>query len=417
MRRRCGGSIYIVTVLICALVVTIAGAALTLARRQAQQATLYADSSVTDSLNKSAVAASLHWAASDAEWRQNAPNTIVSGTSTRVWDQWHTLRDGRINVVASDANDGSLRDFDADPFELTITAERGQVSRRTLVTIDPLVQAMPVLQHGLYAAVSLEVKSGDSITGNGVNVRCAGNSKIDGAVHGDLLTSTRTGGGTINGTVSTGATTLTLPDTAAVNRLIARATYISKDGNIDKKLIAPGVNAYGSGVLNAHGLYYIDSQGSDLSIKSSRVFGTLIVNVGANKKVVVDTDVLMENFRADLPALIVIGNCEIKLRSATETISESSANVNFNPALAPFKGAGDADATDVYPASIRGLVYVTGDLSITESPLVEGSIICGGSVLVDGACEIKANAVTTPAAPFYTITGHEVRQGSWRQLP
>ncbi|HMO24640.1 MAG TPA: hypothetical protein PKB10_00070 [Tepidisphaeraceae bacterium] len=415
--RRDHGSIYLVTVLVCALVTTLAAAALALARRQAQQATLYADSAIADSLTRSAVAASLHWAAGDPAWRQNAPNAIVGGTVTRVWDQWHTLRDGRIHALPSAWIGGSLQDSEIDPFLITITAERGPVRRRTSVVIDPRIQPLPVLQHGLYAAVSLEVKSGNHLTGNGVNIRCGGNARIDGVIHADLLTSTRSGGGTINGTISTGAPTLSLPDAAALDRLIARATRINNAGDIDKKLISPAVNTYGSRALNPLGLYYIHSVGDDITIKESRISGTLVVNVGTGKKVVIDGSVLMESLRADLPALIVIGNCELNLRSATETLNESSHKVNFNPAGAPYEGVEDADTTDTYPAIIRGLVYVTGNLTIKESPRVEGPVICGGSVLVDGRCEILSPPTATPPAPFYAITGHVIREGTWMRLP
>ncbi|HEV7298860.1 MAG TPA: hypothetical protein VGN72_05795 [Tepidisphaeraceae bacterium] len=412
------GSVYIVTVLMCALVATIAAAALSVSRRQSQHAAIINDGAIAESLLTSGIAAALHWPASDVDWRRNYPNYIVNGFSSRSWDVWHALPEGQINVTATlaDGLSGTGRGLDSDPFNLAIRTQRGRAQHSATVTVDTQIKPYAVLGYGLYAAGTLEVKSGDAITANGVSVRCQSNSRIDGTIHGDLQTLTRTGSGNVHGALSLSTTALPLPDTAAINRLIAQATVLPAGSNIDKHLIAPSVNTFSASV-DPNGLYYLNGYGSDVTVKDSRILGTLIINVGPSKKVTIDTNVLMEPYRAGLPALIVIGNCELKLRSRTESLSEASIKVNFNPPGAPFNGVTNGDQLDTFPLRIDGLVAVFGELKVTETPLVRGPVICAGNVLIDGPLELRAAPDPAAPAPFYNVIGHTLRAGTWRRAP
>ena len=116
-------------------------------------------------------------------------------------------------------------------------------------------------------------------------------------------------------------------------------------GNIDKRLLAPGVNDYAGG-LNAEGVYYIDTAGNDITIEFSRIHGTLVIDAGTNNKVIIQEECFIQPYRDDFPALIIRAmEVDLKLRSnsGVSTLKEDATGHNFNPTGAPYLGQTDSD--------------------------------------------------------------------------
>ena len=102
----------------------------------------------------------------------------------------------------------------------------------------------------------------------------------------------------------------------------------------------------------------MDAGSTDVTIKRTRIWGTLIIRVGSGNKVLFDDPNLIQNYRSDYPSLIIDGAAEFAMKSSSTNLSESSAGVNFNPAGSPYLGAWDADTSDTYPTEVWGLVHI-----------------------------------------------------------
>jgi hypothetical protein len=150
-------------------------------------------------------------------------------------------------------------------------------------------------------------------------------------------------------------------------------------GSFDKDVLTPLCNTYGGGTA-PDGLYYIDTLGNDLTIKGTRIHGTLVVDA-VGKRVILDDAVFLRNYQADYPVLIVNGDLEVKHKSASKPLSESAWGTNFNPPGAPYQGGTDADQLDTYPNEVRGLVHATGNLKMDQTACVRGVVLCGGGVV------------------------------------
>lgn len=197
-----------------------------------------------------------------------------------------------------------------------------------------------------------------------------------------------------------------MPSSAFVDRLIARATTLTYSGDIDTKLIAPGLNEYDLDAPTGSNIWYLNTGGQDITIKNSRIQGTLIINVGNSKSVRITNRVLIEPDSPSMPSLIVIGNLEIQtdgpslglaallalplgdlrttLAATSKPLSESTLSHNFNPPTAPYQGGSDTDKADRYPCMMNGLIYATSDVVFSNTNWVLGLVIAGQDVDVDG---------------------------------
>jgi hypothetical protein len=98
-------------------------------------------------------------------------------------------------------------------------------------------------------------------------------------------------------------------------------------------------------------------------------------------------------------------------------LTEAGAGVNFNPASTPYLGISDLDSTDVYPGLIKGLVYMTGNLSVTQDCTAKGCIIVGGTVTVTDRLVLTYDAVHRDYPPPGFSSGNKLRllPGTWRR--
>lgn len=161
---------------------------------------------------------------------------------------------------------------------------------------------------------------------------------------------------------------------------------------IEGVVISPSSNPFpipSGGPTNPDGIYVIDAEGQDLIIRNSRIEGTLIIlNQGPGSEIegsvhwepaVYSTDASPQN----LPALLT--NADILIGLENAALDEATIGANFNPTGTPYGGVSDADMTDTYPSSIKGLIYSTGNITLETSPTIEGIVMAEGDVTVNGA--------------------------------
>ncbi len=138
---------------------------------------------------------------------------------------------------------------------------------------------------------------------------------------------------------------------------------------IDERVLSYKTNPWGA--VQSDGLYYIDCKGGNLTIRDSRVYGTLILD--NLSEVVVENSVRIQPYRLDYPGLVVFG----RLRDNTETnVDEDDQNMDLS--LPGESGYGSQ--YNVWANGYRGLVYVSGDAIMRGKSYVKGVMVVGGLI-------------------------------------
>ncbi|MBU0719303.1 MAG: hypothetical protein KJ749_13725 [Planctomycetes bacterium] len=405
-RRR--GSMYVM-VLGCTMLVTVIGlSALALTRverRTAEgtgsliQARLYA---------MSAIEIGLHRIQNDVDWRTTYPNG--------VWETDQPIGTGTYTLMGTDSDGLPLDNDEMDPLVLTGIGIQGEAVYSLQVTLVAEETPLEALNTCLHAAGEIQVKAGDSVTVTGAPLSTNGNLRKDGIVYGDAQAATLSGGGTITGTATIPAPPKDFPDPGVLDTYRALATAAPLGiTSIEGSVIGPGFTTWG--ITNPDGVYYIDTTGKDISIKESRIYGTLVVNA-PGKKLVLEDPVFIHPARADYPALIVNGNVEFKYKSDVTVLSEFTYLTNYNPIGVPYEGASDPDLGDNYPNEVRGLVHVFGTITFIESARVRGVVLAESTVVCDKANEIVHDPAlyTNPPMGYTAPPAMKISPGTWQRV-
>jgi hypothetical protein len=319
-------------------------------------------------------------------------------------------------VDFSDPVDGDIGDSDEDDIVLTATGIKGDARHQTQVTVQALREPLAALGSCLHAAGDMEIKGGAMVTVQSAPISTNGNAQIDGTVFGDVSALTASGGGFVSGSLAIGASPADMPDASVIDIYASQATTIlNPGGTIEEFALGPGVNPWG--VVNADGVYVIDTEGHDITIKDARIWGTLIIRTNGHQ-VKLQNAVFMQPFRSDYPVLIVDGDLKIETENATKVLDEAGANFNFNPVELPFEGVSDADLTDTYPNEIHGLIHVTGEFELDKSPYINGAIICEGPATIQSSLTTLVHDESLYNSPpeGYTTIEMRIAPGTWRQV-
>jgi hypothetical protein len=228
-------------------------------------------------------------------------------------------------------------------------------------------------------------------------------------------------GSTYSDTTPTRITARAMPTTATVfDYYIANGTAISwaalpksgTTGILEKIVLSPGYNPYGA--TNPKGIYVINCGGAPILIKNVRIVGTLVLlNAGASS--LMNNSVNWEPAVANLPALMVQGSIALTYNMAT--LGES-AGVNFNPPGAPYLGVADTDTGDTYPSRINGLVYISGNMTSTNHPYIDGGLIVNGTLNSDTDLEVmyRSTYFDDPPPGFTAPSKMKLSPATWRQV-
>ena len=405
-RHRRRGSVYI-AVLGAAMIVTIIGLSALLAtgiqRRsagamnRAMNARFYA---------QSAVEMGLHLVLVDRNWRANR----VDGT----WIAKQSIGSGTFSLEATDPEDGDLSDSVDDLLVLTGTGIDGQARHKMQVTLEPILLPLRALQTCLCAAADIVVTSGKSLAAMEGPVCTNTRLQLDGTIYGAVEAQSVSGSGTVVGPVIVPAPPRPMPAADVFDRYQAMATELPSRDKIENMVISPSHNPIGP--TNPDGLYFIDTNGRDLTIKGVRINGTLVVRC-PGQKVVLDSAVFLHSYRPYYPTLIVDGNLEIKIQSRDYNLSEAAWATNFNPAGAPYLGQSDGDQMDELPNEVRGLVHVKGSVVMNKPALIRGTIICESTVTCDDEVQMlhDPSLFKTPPLGYTAVVGMRIAPGTWRQ--
>jgi len=342
----------------------------------------------------------------DPNWRDTRSN----GT----WVSNQALGSGSFTLEGIDPTDGVLANSQYNPLVLTGLGTKGIACHKTQVTLVPVVEALEALNTCLHASGNIFVNAGKQITV--VNAPISTNVNLDnlGTIDGNAAAASVTGGGTITGSLTVPAENKPTPYSHVIPDYISKATTIPFTGTINKQILTSTYNPWGP--TNADGVYFIDA-GNDMTIKNTRIHGTLIVRTNG-KKLTLDNAVFMQNYRSDYPALIVEGDLVAKYESAVFTLSEATLSTNYNPAGAPYEGIWDDDMVDEYPNKIQGLIHVKGSLTLQQTAKITGAVICEGPV----SCEDNnlivhdPNLYACPPEGYTFVESMQISPGSYKQV-
>jgi len=408
-RNRRRGAIYVI-VLASSLIVGVLGlAALTLVRIQRRQADDVTDLRRARQYARAAIEMGRFRIKMNSNWRTTYSNGI--------WEQNKLIDSGTYTLLGEDPVDSNLSDSIKDPVVLTGIGKSGDAVQKLQVQLDAISDPLDLLATAAHTSGLFEIKGGDALTVTGAPASTNGELKVDGTVTGDAECNTTSGGGTVTGTLTTGAPAKSMPSSGLFDLYKSRATTLTYTGDFDKHILTPTLNTYGAG-LNTDGVYYVNAGNNDLKIKATRIHGTLVVNMDSGKKVHLDNAAFLQNYRADYPVLIVNGELELDLKSDSYGLLESSWSTNFNPTGAPYLGATDGDTTDSYPNEIQGLVHAMFEVKFKLTSRVRGMVISESDVRAEGTNEIVYDSAlfNNPPDEYTKPPVMQVLTGSWRRI-
>lgn len=351
----------------------------------------------------------------------NDPNWRTTFSNGQLFTNRST-GNGTMNATIQDPVDNNLGNNPHDLVRLQITANQGRAVQKFAVDIAANPVPLDVLRNAMHTWASLKVFGSGTLSVYGAPVGINNSLTNDNVIDGDVLATAISKQGTVTGSVTNAAPILDLPANNVVTKYADIGTeFTNRVNSIDKGVITPGLNSFAP--LNSSGVYIVRPT-SDLTIRNTRIHGTLVVIMAnTSHKLKIEDNVFFEPAVPGYPALIVQGNLDLSYRSGGETLSESALATNFNPAGAPYVGSADGDTSDKYPSEIRGLIYVTRKLRWYDDGLLRGSVLSegqggGNGIEIHGTPRVLYNPYLfhTPA-PWLTKQVNMIPvTGTWKQV-
>ncbi len=373
------GAAYIVA-LLAGTIVTITGlSALSIATTQARTRTLSDQHTMSQLMArtmmehaKSAVAAHLR----DGNTRLDLPGNIdVVLTSPYGDGYWRfaELDGARLNNI-----DG--------PVAIQLHGENGDALFHQEALLFPAGETYDVMGMAMYSGGSLTLRSGASVTSE-LPIGAVGGVTADAAIVDAPVESA----GSISGAAYLGSV-----DSDAASRLMPSDTLFGYYTDLGERIIlsdlpfragsywledlvlSPSENPFGA--TNPLGIYVIDCGGSWVTLRNVRVVGTLVL-LNASNSVWIGQNTLIQPTHPWMPSLLVEGDAGFYAGDTGP--SEAAAGINMNPRGTPYQFESDSDRSDVYPAEIQGVAYVSGDaVFYLPSQTIRGKLIAGGDIRV-----------------------------------
>jgi len=290
-------------------------------------------------------------------WR----NLLTSGP----WMQDILNGNAAYTVTGIDQTDGLLSNG-VDPVRLACTATVNGVHRT--LTVQTKQPPLALLCYALAAQDLITISNKAGINGNvacNAGIAKSGkNSYINGNVEVvDGIDQTTN----ISGSITTGIEPKTFPDEQAIlDYYLPHATEITYIPVFADLTLSSTQNIKGPST-NSNGLYLINCANQDITILNCTIRGTLILldvgNSGGVNGVNIEGTTNWQPARPDYPALIITGGKVV--------------TINITP-----------------PNSIKGTLYINGDLETYAASLLTGPVIINGKADIMGDTIISFN-------PFY----------------
>jgi hypothetical protein len=338
-------------------------------------------------------------------WRDEASVTITrtQGTVSGVGQQVLRL---------TDPADNDLRGDPFDTLRLTVVTTIDPARHAYQLDFVPETQPLSCLRKAI--AVTGTVGTPTNIYTAGEIWAGAADRYGDAAMMDVKDTLTRQDGLDALDIVPPSSTEVTFPPRSLFDDYVARGTLIGPPVgpiSIDGVVLTPTLSPYGP--PNSDGIYVIHAHGREVSIRRSRIVGTLvIINPGPGSRI--SGPVSISATQPGMPALLVNGSMRFEL--GTTDLIESSEGMNFNPPGAAFAGVEDSDTADRYTNAITGIVFLEGLTTISQTTTVFGNFLVEGSVLCDAQLRVTPVIPTQPSQGFWFVNKLRAQPGSYTRV-
>jgi hypothetical protein len=391
---------------------------MTAARSNTRTASQAADMDEAAMLAESAAEWEMAYINQTTSWR----SSFTSGVETTAL----SVGRGTMSAKLVDETDGNLSNNSSDAVRLYGIGRVGSATRIFSIQLTGGGASLDVLSSAAHAAGNLSVTDNLTVIGGPISSNGTLSVTSGKTVTGDAKATTITG--TVSGTKTTLSSPLTMPPSSVFDTYQSSATTLAftslSSGSVSKKVLGPGVNTWYSGAPTAtNGVYYVHvpSTGT-LTISTSRLLATLVVELDAGGKFVLSGANAWDPPRTDYPALIIKGGTgsTVSLGGSSSTLSETLNFTNFNPTGMPnSSGVTDSDTSDTYPSEFHGLLHVIGS-SVSSSMLssftLKGAAIFDGSLSTATSVKLTLDTAlaTSPPQGYTGSTQMTPVAGSWK---
>lgn len=292
------------------------------------------------------------WIKQDASWRANR----LSGR----WASNLALGEAKVDLDVVDTVDGVLANHPYDGVTITSTARVGDAEQIVTATLTAKPYPMDALAYAMHTAGQLHIGGSGDLRIGSATASTNGSLKNDATIEGNARAGSVATAGTVFGTLTSGASATALPPASVAETVAAIGKLLPSSDKYDSVSLSSTSNPYGS--PNSRGVYVIRST-KDIEVKDMSVNGTLVI-IAPGSKVTFTKGV---NFSpsSGMPALIVDG---------------------------------DATFDDKVDGTIRGLLHVTGKLSLDGALTVRGLVLCGSSATADAVVVKDEQAIVYDSA-------------------
>ena len=412
-RRR--GTVYVAVLSLSLLRVTLSVGTLLAVRAQVRNVDLGNDIAEARLYARSGIELGRLWVDQDPSWRSNR----TSGN----WVTGRAMGTGTFSLDGTNfSGGGALTDNELESLVLTATGQRGRARQKVRATLAAVQTPYTSLSAALVAGSGISFQSA-TVSGTGMLIASNGSITASNCSISPNVEAVGTiSGGTYAGTIRAASRARTMPRANVFDYYIANGTPIAwtslASGTMSGALLSPSSNPYGT-EKNLRGIYVIDCQGRATTVSNCRIVGTLVLlNPGAGS--VVQGSINLNPAIAGYPSLLVRG--DITLRPSANPLSETSLDVNFNPAGTAYpypSGSSNATNTDTYPSYLGGMIYVSGNTTLGSSANI-GMLIGGGTLTVTSAVStLGLNFDNTYAAtppPGFSAIRMVLSEGSYVQV-
>ena len=395
------------------LVAVIGLSALTLARIQHRTGQGTSDQAEARLYARSAIEMGLFWMNGDPDWRTGFPNG--------AWATKQPIGNGSFTLEGIDRVDADLANSDSDSLDLVGTGFKGDAQYKLQVTLEAQGGALTCLETSLHAGTDLIF---DDATVNGTQVISANNNvaATSSNIYPNVEAVNAIGGSTFWRSRTQGVASRAMPEPATAfesyktNGNWIPISSIPTDSGIriiSETAISPTNNPYGDTTTNDEGIYVIDCLNQDLQLRNCRIVGTLVLlNAGTGSSMYGSMN--WQPAIANYPALLVSGSFSFDTEATA--LSESSIGVDFNE---------DSDMVDTYPSLITGLVYVSGDVAVTNTVNLQGTLVVGVTLTATGpngppTADLNLTYsdvfLNNPPPGFGEVAQMVISPGTWRQV-
>jgi len=383
------GSIYFIVLAVCLLVAVIGLGAVLAARVQTRAVSQLGDYDQARLHARSAVELATYLA-NQANFR----STYSNGT----WITRQAIGNGAFTIAGSNANANlPLNDWDNEPVNLTTTGYNGSAVHISHVQLVAHPTPFNCLQTCADFGGAVTLGSLLNTTNLSCNQPFSTNSTLTGITANINAPLESAGllslqvGCTGTYTTTTLSTARTLPDPVHVfdyytshgTTIPASALYNSSSGSymIQNCLLSPANNPFGP--TDPNGIYIINlgSLGGAITIQNCRIVGTLVI-LNANGNSQIAGSVNWAPATVGYPCLLVqsTSGSAFALNYSNAALVEAAVGVNLNPPSTPYNGVSNTTTTDAYPSQIAGLMYFSGNLTVSNYATVRGTVIANGSL-------------------------------------